>query len=99
LAVLLIFQWVLLSGYDLQSELDLAGHFKAKTAHKTSLPSVGEIAKVAKDIPEGANRTPAFHPWSFQVSTFHPSALRLDNASNALKNHRRIYKLHRVFLI
>lgn len=99
LAVLLVFLWVLFSGYGLPWDLDLAGHFKAETEHRTSLPSVGEIAKLAKEIAEGHNRTPTSHPWSFQVSTFRRSIFQLDNAYKVFKNNRRIHKLHRVFLI
>jgi hypothetical protein len=95
LALLLVFSWVILSGFDLLEDFDFPIQVGVHSPLEDSVPKVGHGVDLVNNILESGDRTRLYHADLFELPIVHLSA----DAPLVSKKVFRIHKLHCVFLI
>ena len=95
LAVLLIFSWIVLAGFDLLEDLDVPLQTRVHSPFDGSLPNVSSGANIVNNIVESADH---IQPSYTGLLGFPAVASAIDTALS-FKKASRLHKLHRVFLI
>ncbi|MGH8545937.1 MAG: hypothetical protein ACREX3_20390 [Gammaproteobacteria bacterium] len=98
LVVLLLFSWVVLSGFDLLEDLTLDSESRAYAQGATDKfpsPNFKHRGSLANNIVESAARAQVFCPSLLRLSAYQSPLHLVLSSRRVLKLH----KLHRVFLI
>jgi hypothetical protein len=95
LAVLLVFSWVILSGFDLLEDFDLPIQIGVHQPLGNSPPSGGPGVDLVNNLLESGDRTRFSYVGLLALSVVDSSVDR----STVSKKVSKIHKLHRVFLI
>jgi hypothetical protein len=96
LAVLLVFSWVVLCGFDLLEDLKLESEHNAYTQSAKSLsPNWIQHAGLANNSAESAVNAYAFYTPFLHLNLSQSSIYRVSSSHKVLELH----KLHRIFLI
>jgi hypothetical protein len=95
LTVLLIFSWVILSGFDLLEDFNLPIQVGIDSPLEDSVPNAGPGGDLVNNILELGDRTRLSYVGLFELPIV---GLPID-APTVSKKVSRIHKLHRVFLI
>ena len=95
LAVLLIFSWIVLAGFDLLEDLDVPLQTRVHSPFDGSVPNVASGADIVNNIVESADHIQPFYAGLFGFPSVHSA----DGAALSFKKASRLHKLHRVFLI
>lgn len=95
LAVLLVFSWVILSGFDLLEDLDLPTQAGIQSPSGGSPPNSGPGVDLVNNILESGDRMRLSYARLFEL----PAVELPIDAPTFCKKASKIHKLHRVFLI
>jgi hypothetical protein len=96
LAVVLVFCWVILSGFDLLEDLKLdSDHSVYRQSGKSPSPNWVQHASLTNNIVESAVNAPGFYTLLLRLNVSHSSIHPVFSSPKVLDLH----KLHRVFLI
>jgi hypothetical protein len=96
LAVLLVFSWVILSGFDLLEDFDLPIQIGVHQPLGNSPPSGGPGVDLVNNLLESGDRTRFSHTGLFALLLVFDSSV---DGSKVSKKVSKIHKLHRVFMI
>jgi hypothetical protein len=96
-AVLLIFGWVSLSGFDVLDDLDQVPGQAAvsRSSHEASSSSKRAMGALANHIDESANSAQKVHTLSVSLA---PTIFAVDSLPD-VHRHSQLHKLYHVFLI
>jgi hypothetical protein len=95
LALLLVFSWILLAGFDLLEDLDVPLQTRVHNPFEGSLPNVASGANIVNNIVESADYTQPFYT---ALNDF-PAVDSAIETALSFKKASRLHKLNRVFLI
>jgi hypothetical protein len=93
-ALLLVFSWIILSGYDVVEDLDLPDQIEVQSSSDDPI-AVGSNGVLARNIVESANHTPyrchcLLEQFATQKASYPPHYSHKTS---------KLHKVHRVFLI
>jgi hypothetical protein len=93
-ALLLVFSWIILSGYDVVEDLDLPDQIEVQSSSDNPI-AVGSNGVLARNIVESADHKPyrchcLFEQFATQKASYPP---------HYSQKTSKLHKVHRVFLI
>lgn len=95
LAVLLVFSWVILSGFDLLEDFDFPVQVGVHSPVEGSLPNVAPGVNSVNNLLESGDRPRLSYAGLFEVPIVHLSV----GGPLVSKRIVKIHKFHRIFLI
>jgi len=95
LALLLVFSWVILSGFDVIEDLDLPDQIELHNSSDALSRGPGSAALVARNVVESAVRA-CMRCWILPGHSFELTAIYIPSLSHRIF---KLHKIHQVFLI
>src|SRR3972149_98496 len=89
LAFLLIFSWIILSGFDLLEDLDVPIQVDIHSPIEGSLPNLGQRVDLVNNIVESADRTRLFDAELFELP-------RVDSSVDRALSVKKVFQLHKL---
>ena len=95
IALLLVFSWISLSGFDVTEDLDFPDQIEFQSSTELPVTSNGPAGLLARNIVESADHTPSRCPRLLEQFAIRKTTYTPHHSQKSSKLH----KVHRVFLI
>jgi hypothetical protein len=94
-ALLLVFSWIILSGYDVVEDLDLPNQIEFQSSMPDPVAPLGSSGLLTRNIVESADHT----PYRCQCLLEQLAIRKITYTPHYSQKTSKLHKIHRVFLI